>query len=309
VADQAVKSSTSGLNAPGRKNRQQSDLGMALIFILPALIGFLVFYIYPSIKGFYYSLTRYNLLGTPTYIGLDNYKKLLHDNLLGNALKVTTEYVIFNIFFQTILAIGLAVLMQRLTKSVIVRGTLLLPFLISNVIAAMLWFWLLDYQVGLVNQFLGFIHIDKIAFFGDEFWAIPTIAFVNVWRHMGYTALLVFAGLQTIPGYVYEAAAVDGSTEWKSFWRITLPLLRPILALVMVITVTGSFQVFDTVAVTTRGGPVNASRVLQYYIYQKGFTQGQFGYASAISVVLFLILAIVAIFQLRVLNAGESDLA
>jgi multiple sugar transport system permease protein len=163
--------------------------------------------------------------------------------------------------------------------------------------------------VGLVNQFLGFIHIDKIAFFGDEFWAIPTIAFVNVWRHMGYTALLVFAGLQTIPGYVYEAAAVDGSTEWKSFWRITLPLLRPILALVMVITVTGSFQVFDTVAVTTRGGPVNASRVLQYYIYQKGFTQGQFGYASAISVVLFLILAIVAIFQLRVLNAGESDLA
>jgi multiple sugar transport system permease protein len=309
VADQVVKSSTSGLSAPGRKNRKQSDLGMALIFILPALIGFLVFYIYPSIKGFYYSLTRYNLLGTPTYIGLDNYKKLLHDNLLGNALKVTTEYVIFNIFFQTILAIGLAVLMQRLTKSVIVRGTLLLPFLISNVIAAMLWFWLLDYQVGLVNQFLGFIHIDKIAFFGDEFWAIPTIAFVNVWRHMGYTALLVFAGLQTIPGYVYEAASVDGSTEWKSFWRITLPLLRPILALVMVITVTGSFQVFDTVAVTTRGGPVNASRVLQYYIYQKGFTQGQFGYASAISVVLFLILAIVAIFQLRVLNAGESDLA
>jgi multiple sugar transport system permease protein len=121
--------------------------------------------------------------------------------------------------------------------------------------------------------------------------------------------LLVFAGLQTIPAYLYEAASVDGSTEWKSFWRITMPLLRPILALVMVITVTGSFQVFDTVAVTTRGGPVNATRVLQYYIYQKGFAQGQFGYASAISVALFLILAIVAVVQLRVLRAGESDLA
>ena len=107
---------------------------------------------------------------------------------------------------------------------------------------------------------------------------------------MGYTALLIFAGLQTIPDYVYEAAAVDGSTEWKSFWRITLPLLRPILALVLVITVTGSFQIFDTVSVTTRGGPGNASRVIQYYIVQKGFAEGQFGYASAISLVLFVIL-------------------
>jgi multiple sugar transport system permease protein len=185
----------------------------------------------------------------------------------------------------------------------------LLPFLISNVIAAMLWFWMLDYQIGLVNEFISFLGLDRIAFFGDSAWAIPTIAIVNVWRHMGYTALLVFAGLQTIPNYVYEAASVDGSTEWKSFWRITMPLLRPVLALVLVITVTGSFQVFDTVAVTTRGGPGNASRVIQYYIYQKGFTEGQFGYASALSVILFIILATVALIQLRMLRAGESDLA
>ena len=182
--------------------------------------------------------------------------------------------------------------MHRLTQSTFVRGIILLPFLISNVIAALLWFWLLDYQIGIVNEFIAFIGLDRIAFFGDADWAIPTIAFVNVWRHMGYTALLVFAGLQTIPTYVYEAAAIDGSTEWRSFWRITLPLLRPILALVLVITVTGSFQVFDTVAVTTRGGPVNATRVIQYYIYQKGFTQGEFGYASALSVILFIILAV-----------------
>jgi multiple sugar transport system permease protein len=217
--------------------------------------------------------------------------------------------VLINIGLQTILAVGIAVLMHRLTKSTLVRGLILMPFLISNVIAALLWFWLLDYQVGLVNEFISFVGLDRIAFFGDGKWAIPTIALVNVWRHMGYTALLVFAGLQTIPSYVYEAASVDGSTEWRSFWRITLPLLRPILALVLVITVTGSFQVFDTVAVTTRGGPVNASRVMQYYIVQKGFQQGEFGYASAISVILFIILAIVALVQLRLLRAGESDLA
>jgi multiple sugar transport system permease protein len=299
--------------APGVKGTDRppgrGDLGMAFIFILPALIGFLVFYAYPFFRGLYFSLTKYNLLGTPSFIGFDNFTRLVQDNQFWNALLVTVQYVIYNIVFQTILAVAIAVLMHRLTKSTVIRGLILLPFLISNVIAAMLWFWLLDFQIGLVNEFISFLGLDRIAFFGDSNWAIPTIAMVNVWRHMGYTALLVFAGLQTIPEYVYEAASVDGSTEWRSFWRITLPLLRPILALVLVITVTGSFQVFDTVAVTTQGGPVNATRVMQFYIYQKGFVQGEFGYASALSVILFIILATVALIQLRVLNAGESDLA
>lgn len=292
-----------------RRASGRNDLRTALVFILPALIGFGVFYLYPTIRGFYFSMTQYNILGTPKWVGFDNYVKIGKDPLFWNALGVTLEYVVLNIGFQTVVAILLAVLMQRLTQSTILRGALLLPWLISNVIAAMVWFWLLDYQIGLVNQFLDWIGADKVAFFGDEFWAIPTIAFVNVWRHMGYTALLVFAGIQTIPKYVYEAAAIDGSSEWTSFWRITLPLLRPVLAMVLVITVTGSFQVFDTVAVTTRGGPVNVTRVIQYYIYQKGFAEGQFGYASALSVVLFIILAVMAALQLRLLRAGESDLA
>lgn len=289
---------------PGR-----SDLGMALVFIAPAAFGFLVFYLYPTIRGIYFSLTRYNVLGSPHFIGLGNYTKLFGDALFWNAMKVTLEYVFLNIFFQTILAVAIGVLMQRLTKSTVVRAVILLPFLISNVIAALVWFLMLDFQVGIVNEVLANLGLDRITFFGGDSTAITTIALVNVWRHMGYTALLIFAGLQTIPDYVYEAAAVDGSTEWRSFWRITLPLLRPILALVLVITVTGSFQVFDTVAVTTRGGPGNASRVIQYYIIQKGFQEGQFGYASAISLVLFVILAIVALVQLRLLRAGESDLS
>jgi multiple sugar transport system permease protein len=286
----------------------RSELRTAVVFIAPALVGFLTFYVYPMIRGFYFSMTQYNVLGTPKWIGFDNFVRIGKDPLFWNALWVTLEYVILNIGFQTIIAIVLAVMMQRLTKSTLLRGALLLPWLISNVIAAMTWFWLLDYQIGLVNQVLEWMGVNKIAFFGDSAWAIPTIAFVNVWRHMGYTALLVFAGLQTIPKYVYEAASIDGSSEWSSFWRITIPLLRPVLAMILVITVTGSFQVFDTVAVTTRGGPVNVTRVLQYYIYQKGFAEGQFGYASAISVILFLILGLMAAIQLRLLRAGDSDL-
>lgn len=137
---------------------------------------------------------------------------------------------------------------------------------------------------------------------------IPTIALINVWRHMGYTALLIFAGLQTIPDSVYEAARVDGANEWQMFWRITIPLLRPILALVLIMTIIGSFQVFDTVAITTNGGPVNSSRVLQLYIYDMAFGRFQFGYASALSVALLVILLIVTFLQYRLSRAGETDL-
>ncbi|MFT8330324.1 MAG: sugar ABC transporter permease [Bifidobacterium psychraerophilum] len=281
----------------------------ALLFILPALVGFILFYLWPTLSGFYYSLTKYNLLGSPRFIGFDNFSRLLHDPLLLNAIWVTVEYVVLNIGFQTVIALGLAVIMQRLTKSIALRGVLLLPWLVSNVIAAMLWFWLFDYQIGFVNMVLEYLNISKVPFFGGEFWAIPTIAFVNVWRHMGYTALLIFAGLQTIPTYVYEAASIDGASEWRSFRNITLPLLRPVLAMVLVVTMTGSFQVFDTVAVTTKGGPMNVSRVLQFYIYQKGFDQGEFGYASALSVVLFLILAGVAFIQLRLMRVNDTDMA
>ncbi|GAA4349327.1 carbohydrate ABC transporter permease [Microbacterium rhizosphaerae] len=303
------KKRRAGRRRPKPEGYSRGETLIALAFIAPALIGFLVFYLYPTIRGVYLSLTSYDLLSDPQFIGLKNYLKMASDPLFWNALAVTVEYVLINIVVQTIVAVLLAVLMQRLTKSLTIRGSLLIPFLISNVIAAMVWFWLLDYQIGLVNEILSFLHIDKIAFFNDPTWAIPTIALVNVWKYMGYTALLVFAGLQTIPNYLYEAASIDGATEWKSFWRITLPLLRPVLALVLVTSVTGSFQIFDTVAVTTRGGPINATRVMQYYIYQQGFGNYEFGYASALSVVLMVILALIAFAQLRLLRADQSDLA
>ena len=150
--------------------------------------------------------------------------------------------------------------------------------------------------------------LNTIPFLSQESTVIPTIALINVWRHMGYTALLIFAGLQTIPESAYEAARVDGASEWQMFWRITIPLLRPILALVLIMTIIGSFQVFDTVAIATRGGPVNSSRVLQLYIYDMAFGRFQFGYASALSVALLLILVVITFFQYRLTRAGETDL-
>jgi len=161
--------------------------------------------------------------------------------------------------------------------------------------------------LGITNQLLESLTGSAVDFFSSSM-AIPTIAIINVWRHVGYTALLIFAGLQSIPNTVYEAGKMDGASEWRMFWRITVPLLRPILALVLIMTMIGSFQVFDTVSVATQGGPVNATRVLQYYIYDMAFGRFQFGYASAMAVGLLLVLAAITILQYRMTRAGETDL-
>ena len=305
--------STIGRSRDGARSKRsaatRSERRTAWLFVAPALFGFLAFYLYPSLTGLSYSFTDYNLLSEPEWTGLDNYERLLGDPVFWNAMGVTLQYVVINIGVQTVVALGLAVLLDRLTRSGFVRGVVLLPYLIANVVVALVWYWMLDYQIGIVNELLDWLNIDRVAFFGDQFWAIPTIALVNVWRHVGYTALLIFAGLQTIPRDVYSAAAVDGAGEIRTFRWITLPLLRPVLALVLVITVTGSFQVFDTVAVTTQGGPVHATRVVYYYIWELAFQRSDFGYASAIAVVLFVLLAGIAAVQLRLMRAGQSDVA
>jgi multiple sugar transport system permease protein len=288
--------------------KKKDDTRLALAFILPALIGFSIFMVWPALRGIYLSFTKFNLLTPPQFNGLDNYVRMVQDPVFWNAMTVTLYYVVVNIALQTVLALVIAVLMQRLTRRTWLRGIVLTPYLVSNVVAAMVFLWILDYQLGIGNKILGIVGLDRIPFLTSEAWVIPTIAFINVWRHVGYTALLIFAGLQTIPDTMYEAGRVDGASEIRMFRSITVPLLRPILALVLIITVVGSFQVFDTVAITTRGGPVDSSRVLQYYIYDVAFGRFQFGYASAMSVALLVVLVVITFVQYRLTRAESSDL-
>ena len=218
------------------------------------------------------------------------------------------KYVLWNIPIQTLLSILLAVAMDRLVKSMFIKGLLILPYLLSSVLVALIFLWMLDPQLGILNQWLSHTPIGAQSFFTDTNQAIPTIAFVNIWKYMGFNALLFYAGLQAIPRTVYEAAYIDGATEGNTFWRITLPLLRPVTVFVLVTSVIGSFQIFDTVAVTTQGGPVNSTNVLVYYIYQNAFSFFRMGYATAMSMVLFVLLVVFTLLQMRVLRANESDL-
>jgi multiple sugar transport system permease protein len=303
--------------APRRRVRFNAEARTAMLFLLPSFIGFLVFYAIPAVRGFYLSFTNFDLLkNSGSWVGLDNYKALLQDALFWNALWITIKYVVINIGIQTTLALGIAVLMHRLTQSVVVRSVMLLPWLVPNAVLALLWMWMLDPNLGIVNHWLNAIGVDSQGFLGSESQVIPTIAGINIWKNMGYTALLLFGGLVMIPKSFYEAASLDGATEWRMFRTITLPLLRPVLALVLVVTVIGSFQVFDTIQIATAGigggnpgGPGNASRVLYMYIFQQAFEFNALGYASALAVALILLLVIVAAIQMKMLRADESDLA
>ncbi|MFC7533950.1 carbohydrate ABC transporter permease [Actinoplanes sp. GCM10030250] len=289
--------------------KRRDDRRAAWWFLAPVLAGFAVFYGYPAFRGAWYSVTDYSMLNTPTFVGADNYAKLVHDEQFWRSLLVTLWYVVLNIGSQTVLALAIAALMHRLTRSVVLRATLLLPWLVPNVTVGLLWMWLLDTNLGFVNHLLGALGVGPVGFLTDASLAMPSIAAINTWAYTGYTALLLYAGMLQIPQYLYEGASIDGAGEWRMFRSITLPLLRPVLALVLVVSLIGSFQIFDTIAVTTQGDPAGATRVLYYFIYQQAFSYFQMGYASAAAVFLALILGILTAIQMRLLRASTSDLA
>lgn len=281
----------------------------ALVLILPALTGFLLFYALPTLRAVQISLTDWNMLRPAKFIGLDNYVQLFHDGKFWNAMKLSGLYVLLNIPLQTALGLFLAVAMDRLTRSLFVKSVVLLPYLLSNVLVAMIWLWMLDPVLGVVNHLIAGLGLERQPFFGGAGTALLTIAGVNTWRHMGLIAMLFLAGLQNIPRYLYEAAALEGASEWQMFRFVTWPLLRPVLVFVLVTSVTGSFQIFDTIAVTTNGGPLDSTRAIVYYIVQNAFSFYKMGYASAMSMTLCAVMLLYTALQMRLLRASEQDLS
>lgn len=302
---QARRGTPTGQPAP---RRRRDDRKVAWAFIAPVLLGFAVFYLYPTVRGIWWSFTDYSLLGEAEFVGGANYVEAVQDGEFWNSMGVTLYYVVVNVVTQTALALLLAALMHRLTRSVVLRTTLLVPWLVPNVTVGLIWLWLLDTNLGFVNHLVTGLGLPAIGFFTDPVLAIPTISIVNTWAFTGYTALLFYAGMLQIPHDIYESASLDGAGELRLFARITLPLLKPIMALVLVVSLIGSFQIFDTIAVTTRGGPVNATRVIYYYIYQQAFNYFNMGYAAAMAIVLVVILGVLTAVQLRLLRASESQL-
>ena len=289
---------------PRRRDRQRlKETLTAYAFVGPSLFGVLAFLLLPLVIVAGLSLFDWKLLGTPKFVGLDNYEQLFGDGGIGHSLFVTILYVALTIPVQTVLAMVLALLLnQRVRGLKIFRAMFVIPWIATPVVMGLVWSWIFDPANGAINEFLGIFDVAGPNWLSSVALALPAVAATQVWQFAGYNMLFFLAGLQTIPKDFYEAASLDGASPVRQFFTITLPLLRPTLFFVLVTNVIGSFQVFDTIFVMTDGGPANSTEVINYAIYQTAFKQFEFGYAAAIAMVLFLVILAVTMAQVRYFN-------
>ncbi|UAJ78921.1 sugar ABC transporter permease [Leifsonia sp. ZF2019] len=291
--------------APRGLRRRSTLIGWS--FILPNFLGFALFTLVPVIAAFGLAFMHWDSYNAPTWAGIDNFLRLFRDDDFRIALQNTVLYAVGHVPLTLALSLGLALLLnQKLRGIAFFRVAIFFPYITSLVAIAIVWNMLFDPTSGPINQFLHAIGIaDAPGWTASTTWALPAVIITSVWRDMGYYMVLFLAGLQAIPREYYEAAQVDGAGRWRSFWNVTLPSLRPTTFLVLVLLSVSSFKVFDLVFVMTQGGPGRATLVLSQLIYQDGILNGEFGYSSAISLVLFLIVLLVTVFQFRIQQRRE----
>jgi multiple sugar transport system permease protein len=273
----------------------------AWLFLAPSLLLFAIFTAIPVISAFFISFTQWNLFNEVTWVGLGNYLELAKDEIFAKVLGNTAYFVLISVPVQIALALLCALALNRGIKGqTFFRVVYFLPVVTSTIAAALVWAWLFNSNFGLINAGLSLIGVtDLPKWMGSTRWAMPAIIIVSIWQNLGYAMVLFLAGLQNIGKDVHDAAALDGATGWDRFWHITLPLLSPTTFFVLVISIIGSFQVFELVLVMTKAGPANATNTLVYYIYQNGFQFYQMGYASAAAMVLFLIVLAFTLVQYK----------
>jgi multiple sugar transport system permease protein len=270
--------------------RQQEERSFYL-FILPWLIGFVLFTGGPVVYSFIMSLTNWTGIKTRDWVGFDNYIKLLTvDTNFWIVLKNTFVYGIGSVIFGTILALGVALLMNQKVPGISILRTLYyLPSVTSGIAIAIMWGWMFNPKAGLINYILSLFGVQGPGWFSSTIWAMPGLIIVSLWG-IGPNMIILLAGLQGIPQQLYEAARIDGANRWHEFRHVTLPMLSPVLFYVVVISMIGSFQIFDNVLVLTNGGPGTATRVFVFDLYQNAFVNSRMGYASAQAWILCMII-------------------
>lgn len=272
----------------------------AFFFILPTLIGFVIFIAYPLVESLRISFFEYGIWGDTTFIGLDNYERLAADKRLHHTYRNTFVFTIFAVFFNAGLGLILAVFLNRRMPALVsnfYRSVFFFPILVAHTYISVIWKYLYAEDTGVFNYYLSQIDIAAIPWLREPGWAMAAIIIMDVWKNAGFAMLVFLAGLQSIPSEYYEAAQLDGASERQLFTRITIPLLSPTIFFILVIFFIGAFQVFDSIFVLTGGGPGDATRSVVMYIYQQAFQRLDFGYAAAISWTLFLVIMAVTLVQ------------
>ena len=276
------------------------------LFAVPHLILFAAFVLGPLLFGLGLSLFRWDILTArpAQFVGATNYQEALKDEYVYKALWATVRFVYLAVPATLLLALLLAVGLSQVSEKrrPLWRALCYLPSLLTVSVVGLLWRWFYNTEFGLFNAYLNKFFGIKVAWLSDVNWAMPAIVIMTLWWTLGGPMLVLLAAIQNIPTSYHEAAAIDGATGFQAFWKITLPLLRPVLLFSMVMNVIGSFQVFGQVFMITRGGPELSTRTLVQYIYDTAFNNYRMGYAAAISWLLFLVIAVFSVIQFRLMR-------
>lgn len=291
---------------PVRKRKRgamerEEEVGFYL-FISPWLVGFLIFTLGPMIASFIISFMRYDVLSPPAFIGIENYRIMFTtDELFWQALKVTFLYTIGSVPLGMAAALAVAILMNQPIRGIYVFRTIYyLPSLITGVPAALLWMWVFNPTVGILNYGLSLIGIKGPLWLYSEVWVIPSLIIMSLWG-IGGSMIIYLASLQSVPQHLHEAAEIDGAGVLARFRHVTIPMISPVVFFNLVMSIIGSFQVFTSAYVMTRGGPANASLFYVLHLYRNAFSYFKMGYASALAWVLF---AIIMFFSLLVVRSS-----
>lgn len=275
------------------------------LYLAPAMVCFLLFFFYPIGSIIYLSFQDWSLINLDEmeWVGLQNYSDLIADKdfrqVLGNTAVFTAATVGLGLAISFLLALWLN---RKARMYGVIQATVFSPHIISLVSVSMLWMWLMDPQFGLLNAALEAVGLPGYTWLTDPKSSLLSLIIVSIWKGVGYNTLIFIAGLQSIPGDIYEAAALDHSPWWRTLTRITVPMLSPTIFFLLIINTITSFQAFDTIAIMTQGGPINSTNMLVYYIYEQGMDFYNGGLASAASVILLILVAILTAVHFLVMS-------
>jgi multiple sugar transport system permease protein len=262
--------------------------------LLPTVVGLAIFRLGPMLGSLVISFTDWNMLLPPAYIGFDNYRELFQDPAFLQVVGSTFLFSLVYVVGVMVLGLALALLLNRKSKGIgFFRGAFYSPVITSAVAVGIVWSWILSPRYGILNQFFTAIGLKEVYWLGDPKLALVVVAVIQVWKMTGYYMILFLSGLQDIPDTLQEAAVVDGANPRQRFFKVTLPLLSPTTFFVLNVAIIDSFKNFEIVYAMTKGGPQNATNTLVYDVYLNGFVHFRLGYASAISYVLLIVVAVI----------------
>jgi len=286
----------------GKLRKKRPNL-TAFLFILPFMVFFVVFIVIPLFHGLFLSFHEWSLLSDPVFVGLENYKELLGVRRFQQAVMNTLKFAGLSVPLLLVVPFLLALLLNKtFIGKKLAQSAIISPFLIPSSSVLLLCIWMLDPQTGMINQIFKALGLPGQAWLSRQSSAMVVIAFITLWWTAGYNIILYLSSLQDLPQDVYEAAAVDGASSWKQFWRITLPLLRSRMLFITTLQIIASFKLFDQVYILTGGGPAGSTRTLAFYLYETGFRDWMFGRAAAVSWYMFIMISIIGLLQAKLLT-------